>query len=78
MIRSDASSSVTVAEETLLKGWRECIVAFTEMKLLSVENYDQRPALEGKLLTIACSARGSEKLHFQWLKVYNAGMEYFS
>ncbi|XP_050403368.1 uncharacterized protein LOC126819404 isoform X2 [Patella vulgata] len=39
-----------------------------EMKLLFVENYDQRPAIEDQLLTIACTARGSSDMTFHWYK----------
>ena len=49
----------------------------SEMKLLSVENYDNKPALEGKSLTLVCTARGSRKLKFRWYKdqfLFNASL----
>ena len=49
----------------------------TEMKLLSVENYDAEPALEGKSLTLVCTARGSPRLQFRWYKdhyLFNASL----
>ncbi|ESO86666.1 hypothetical protein LOTGIDRAFT_128644 [Lottia gigantea] len=38
------------------------------MKLQYVENYDKKPAVEGKLLTLACTARGSSNMSFKWYK----------
>ncbi|XP_070196079.1 uncharacterized protein, partial [Littorina saxatilis] len=48
-----------------------------EMKLLNVEHYDARPALEGKSLTLVCTARGSSRLKFRWYKdkfLFNASL----
>lgn len=42
--------------------------SFTEMKLLGVEHYGQRPAVEGNLLTIMCTARGSGQMKYRWYK----------
>ncbi|XP_067678282.1 uncharacterized protein [Haliotis asinina] len=39
-----------------------------EMKLLGVEHYGQRPAVEGNLLTITCTARGSGQMKYRWYK----------
>ncbi|XP_048255692.1 uncharacterized protein LOC124138812 isoform X3 [Haliotis rufescens] len=39
-----------------------------EMKLLGVEHYGQRPAVEGNLLTIMCTARGSGQMKYRWYK----------
>ena len=38
------------------------------MRLLAVESADDGPALEGKLLTLVCTARGSDKLQIRWYK----------
>ncbi|KAL8566790.1 hypothetical protein ACOMHN_005741 [Nucella lapillus] len=48
-----------------------------EMKILSLENYDAESALEGKSLTLVCTARGSGRLHFRWYKdkfLFNASL----
>ncbi|CAL1542945.1 unnamed protein product, partial [Lymnaea stagnalis] len=39
-----------------------------ELKLLGVENPDEDPVNEGKLLTLTCTARGSESMQFRWFK----------
>ena len=36
--------------------------------LKEVVNYDPRPTLRGKMLTLVCAAKGSDNLHFQWYK----------
>ncbi|XP_064606654.1 uncharacterized protein LOC135471373 [Liolophura sinensis] len=38
------------------------------LHLLDVQNYDKRPAIQGQLLTLVCTARGSEFLNFRWFK----------
>lgn len=40
----------------------------TALHLLDVQNYDKRPAIQGQLLTLVCTARGSEFLNFRWFK----------
>jgi hypothetical protein len=47
------------------------------MKLLSVTNYGPQPALEGRSLTLVCTARGSPQLKFRWYKdqlLFNASL----
>ena len=35
---------------------------------MSLHNYENRPVIEGQLLTLVCKAKGSKNLSFQWLK----------
>lgn len=41
---------------------------FSELHLAEVTNYDPNPALQGKLLTLVCAARGSAHMTFRWYK----------
>ncbi|KAL3869109.1 hypothetical protein ACJMK2_041834 [Sinanodonta woodiana] len=39
-----------------------------ELQLIEVSNYDGKPAVQGKLLTLVCSAKGSKNIEFNWYK----------
>ena len=36
--------------------------------MLTLENYDDKPMVVGRLLTLVCRAKGSNGLRFTWLK----------
>ncbi|PVD23414.1 hypothetical protein C0Q70_16683 [Pomacea canaliculata] len=48
-----------------------------ETCLLSVESHSKVPALEGRMMILVCTARGSPALHFRWYKdchLFNASL----
>nr|KAG5703222.1 hypothetical protein BaRGS_034133 [Batillaria attramentaria] len=61
MRRDNLSNLTVISSSTTIK-------LDPEMKLLSIENYDSSPALEGKTMMVLCTARGSDRLRFRWFK----------
>ena len=41
---------------------------FSVFRFLKLEKFDKGSALDGKLLTMTCSAKGSEYISFEWSK----------